>query len=71
MVLKELVPVVTLPIIIPWAKMVDIMSAEEVIAYREGITGSHFGVGGIDQIIIPLHVLSLIADVLSLSMAAF
>ena len=47
------------------------MSAKEVIVYREGITGSHFGVGEIDQRIIPLQVSSLIVDVLRLLTAAF
>src|ERR1700684_2234513 len=70
-VLEELVLPVTLPIIIPWAKRVDMMSAEEVIAYKEGITGSHFGVGGMDRIITPLQVSSFIAEVLRLSTAAF
>ena len=67
-VLEELVLVVIPPIIIPWAKRVEMMSAEEVIAYREGITGSHFGIGGIDLITIPLQVSSFIADVLRLLM---
>ena len=32
------------------------MSAEELIDYREGITGSHFAVGGIELMMIPLQV---------------
>ena len=47
------------------------MSAEVDIEYSEGITGSHFDVGGIDLIIIPLHASSFITDVLKLSTAAF
>jgi hypothetical protein len=47
------------------------MSAADVIAYKDGITGSHFGVGGIDLIMIPLHVSSLIIAALRLSTAAF
>ena len=39
------------PIIIPWANSVEIISAEDYIVYRDGITGSHFSVGGMDQII--------------------
>jgi hypothetical protein len=48
----ELPPLATLPvsfaIIIPWTSKVDIMSAEVVMVYNEGITGSHLIVGGID-----------------------
>jgi hypothetical protein len=47
------------------------MSAAVVIEYSDGITGSHFGVGGIDRIRIPLQVSSFIAEVLRLSMATF
>jgi hypothetical protein len=47
---------VPLPRIIPWAWSVENISAEVVIEYREGITGSHFVEGGIDLIIIPLQV---------------
>ena len=52
-VLEELVrvtalPAVSLPRIIPWASKVDTMSTEEAIAYKEGMTGSHLVVGGID-----------------------
>ena len=47
------------------------MSTDEVIAYRDGITGSHFDVGGIDQILIPLHALSPIVELLKLSTATF
>ena len=54
--------VIPLPIIIPWARRGDIMSAKEDIAYKDRITGSHFGIGGIDQIIIPLHISSSIMD---------
>ena len=39
---------VSLPIIIPWVSKVEIISTEEDSEYNEGITGSHFGVGGID-----------------------
>jgi hypothetical protein len=56
---EEFVPVVvSLPRIIPWASRVEITSADVVIGYNEGITGSHFGVGGIDLMIIPLQVSS-------------
>ena len=61
----------SLPIIILWAKSVDIISAKEDITYNDGITGSHFGVGRIDQIIMPFQVSSSIAKVLKLSTAAF
>jgi hypothetical protein len=61
----------SLPMIIPWAKSVEMISVEEDIVYNDGITGSHFAVGGIDQIIIPFQVSSFIADVLRLSMATF
>ena len=61
---------VSLPTIIPWAKRVEIMSAEDDIVYRDGTTGSHFAVGGIDQIITPCQVSSFIIDVPKLSMAA-
>ncbi len=44
--------------IIPCASKVEIMSTEEVIIYNDGITGSHFAVGGIDRIITPLSHLS-------------
>jgi len=47
------------------------MSADVVIEYSEGITGSQFAVGGIDLIIIPLQVSSDIGEVLKLSTAAF
>ena len=47
------------------------MSAKDNIMYRDGIIGSHFGVGGMDQIITPLQVLSLIRKVLRLLIAAF
>ena len=47
------------------------ISAEDDIVYNDGITGNHFGVGGIDQIIIPLQVSLFITDVLRLSIAAF
>ncbi len=50
--------------IIPCAVRVKNISAAEVIDYNEGITGSHFDVGGIEWIIIPLHVSSVIAGVL-------
>jgi hypothetical protein len=74
-VFEELVPVVVLPIslerIIPWADRVDVMSAEEAMVYNEGITGSHFAVGGMEQIITPLQVSSVIGIVLRLSTAAF
>ena len=61
---------VSLPTIIPWVKSVEMISADDDNAYRDGITGSHFAVGGIDQIIIPRQASSLITDVLRLSMAA-
>ena len=75
-VLDEVEPVValllpSLPIIIPWATRVNTISAEEDIAYNEGITGSHFGEGGIDQMRIPLQVSSDIIEVLKLSTVAF
>ena len=50
--------VVPLPIIIACARRVEIMSAEVVNEYREGITGNHFPEGGIDLINIPLQVSS-------------
>lgn len=70
---EMLVPALTLvplPRIIPWARRVEIMSAEVVIEYKEGITGSHFEVGGIDQMIVSLQVSSVIGEVLRLSTAA-
>ena len=75
-VLSELAPVValllvSLPRIIPWVSSVDIMSTDEFIEYSKGITSSHFAVGGIDLMIIPLQVLSVIAGVLRLSTATF
>jgi hypothetical protein len=60
----------SLPRIIPWANRVDTMSAEVVIVYKDGITGSHFAVGGIDLIIIPLQASSDIPEELRLSTAA-
>jgi hypothetical protein len=60
-----------LPMVIPWAKSMEIISAEEDTAYNDGITGSHFAVGGIDRIIIPFQVSSFIADVLRLLTATF
>jgi hypothetical protein len=70
----ELPPLATLPvsfaIIIPWMSKVDIMSAEVVMVYNEGIVGSHLIVGGIDRIIMPLQASSVIAVVLRLSTAA-
>ena len=62
---------VSLPRIIPCATRVETMSAEVVIEYNEGITGSHFVVGGIDRMMIPLQVSSDIVEVLKLSTAAF
>ena len=47
------------------------ISAEEGNAYNEGITGSHLTVGGMDRMIIPLQVSSVITDELKLSTAAF
>ena len=71
MVFKELaLALVFPPTIIPWANRVDIISAEEDIAYNDGITGSHFAVGGMDQIMIPHQVSSFIMEVPKLSMAA-
>lgn len=49
---------------------VDTISAEDPNAYREGMTGSHFAVGGMDHIMIPLHASSDIREVLRLSTAA-
>ena len=46
------------------------ISAEVDIVYREGITGNHLAVGGIDRMIIPLQVSSDIVDVLRLSTVA-
>lgn len=54
-----------------WARRMEMMSADDVRVYREGITGSHLAVGGMDRIIIPRHVSSFIAVALRLSMAAF
>jgi hypothetical protein len=53
---------VFLPMIMPWAKRVEIISAEDDIAHKDGITGSHLAVRGIDLIIIPRHVSSLITE---------
>ena len=47
------------------------MSAEELNLYSDGITGSHFMVGGIDRMMIPLQVSSVIGVVVRLSTAAF
>jgi hypothetical protein len=66
----EVLVVAPLPRIIPWAKSVDIISAEVVIEYSEGMTGSHFVVGGIEWIITPLQVSSDITWVHKLSTAA-
>jgi hypothetical protein len=53
------VVVASLPrMIISWASRVETISADVVIEYNEGITGSHFGVGGIDLMMIPLQVSS-------------
>ena len=49
----------------------EIISEDEASAYSEGITGSHLVVGGMDQIINPLHVSSSIGEVLKLSTAIF
>jgi hypothetical protein len=59
----ELLVVLTVPRprIIPWVSKVEIISAEVGIVYREGITGSHLAAGGMERIIIPLHVSSDIA----------
>ena len=57
--------------IIPWASRVETTSDEEVMAYKEGITGNHFAVGGMDRIIIPLQVSSSNCVVLRLSTAIF
>lgn len=74
-VFEKFVPIVVLLVslarINPWADRVDITLAEVAIAYREGITGSHFAVGGMDRIIIPLQVSSVIVELLRLSTAAF
>ena len=45
--------------------------ADEDIAYRDRITGSHFTMGGIDWIIIFFQVSLVIADVLKLSTVTF
>jgi hypothetical protein len=63
--------VVPLPKIIAWARRVEKMSAEVDIVYRDGITGSHFDVGGMDLIMIPLQVSSDIISAPKLSTAAF
>ena len=72
-VLEELAPVVDVlvsrPRVIPCASRVETTSEEEDIAYREGITGSHLVVGGIERIIIPLQASSSICVVLRLSTA--
>ena len=39
--------------------------------YKHEITGSHFKVGGMDQIIMPLYVSLFITSLLKLSTAAF
>ena len=41
--------------IIPCAIRVENTSAVVVIVYKEGITGSHFVVGGIERIMIPFY----------------
>jgi len=56
--------------IIPCAIRVENTSAVVVIVYKEGITGSHFVVDGIEHIMIPFHVSSVIADVVRLSTVA-
>ena len=61
----------SLQMIIPWAKSMEIMLADEDIAYNDGITGSHIAVGGIDWIMIPLHVSSFITAALKLSTTTF
>ena len=73
MVFKEFSLVAALfpPTIIPWAKSVDMMSGADNIAYRDGITRSHFKVGGIDQIIIVFQVSSSIAAVFKSLMVTF
>ena len=48
--------------IIPLANSIETISAEELRVYRDGITGSHFAVGGIDQISIPFQASSVIGD---------
>ena len=73
-VFEKLVPsvaLISLARIIPCADRVDIISDEVAIVYNEGITGSHFAVGGMDQIIIPLQVSSDIVELLRLSTTAF
>ena len=62
---------VPFPRVIPCASKVEIISAELVMEYSEGITGNHFIEGGIDLIKIPLQVLSDIAWVLKLSTVTF
>ena len=75
-VVKELAPVTALLVvsllrIIPWASKVDTTSTEELIAQREGITGNHLAVGGMDRMITPLQVSSVMATVLRLLIATF
>ncbi len=57
--------------IMPCASKCEKMSADEANVYREGMTGNHLAVGGIDRMIIPRHVSSGITVVLRLSTAAF
>ena len=72
MVFEEFVfALVVPPMIIPWAKSVETISADDNIAYNDGITGSHFAVGGMDRIMIPRQVSSLITDVPRLLTVAF
>jgi hypothetical protein len=56
---------------IPWLMRVEIMLEDVVIEYKEGITGSHFVVGGMDLIITPLQASSDITEELRLSSVAF
>jgi len=65
-------PNASLPLlrIILWARRVNMKSADEDMVYREGMTGSHLEDAGMDQIIIPCHVSSVMLCVLRLSTAA-
>ena len=47
------------------------MLADTLMEYRDGITGSHLAVGGMECMIMPHQVSSVIADLLRLSRAAF
>ena len=59
------------PRIIPLASRVETMSDEVVKEYKEGITGSHLAVRGMERMITPLQCSSVIIPVLRLSIAVF